>query len=408
MKRFMDVIVSVLLLVSLTACSDGGNAMPVQDYPLEDGTVTEILTSNGFDLSAFVSFYNDSDTTGYTYNYALDNFDETGNCEGEPVVYGTLQLEWGGEDGKSVKMVCMEDDSEFADIDSFENLKKSVYVACDVYGGIENKKQIADDFIVAIKDGKMFEDTMPYWESEYDGIFVRADFLPAHDDMPVTFRQFEVYGRERKAWKDGRWERTLQMFVDMNPYKYTLETLDHPDPLTGEQAADIISGNRWNIAISEVTNEAQTAGTERHLYDMTLPDGTRVGSVGIHYDKSGKSVGFTYLIANTDIYRSDAGVEFAVKTTCDFYGGIEDSDGLSEKVKSVLANKEFEYNQHGDPHCLIEHNGVYCMLHFGAKTPKVYEFTGFNLYSKTSLQAGIYNAAKNDNWYRKIYSELYE
>lgn len=408
MKKFIAVLISVLLLVFFTACSDSSNTVPVQDYPMENRTVTEILTSNGFDLSAFVSFYNDSDTTGYTYNYALDNFDETGNCEGEPVVYGTLQLEWGGEDGKSVKMVCMEDDSEFADIGSYENLKKSVYVACDVYGGIENKKQIADDFIAAIKDGKMFEEVLPYWESEYDGIYVRADFLPAHDDMPVTFRQFEVYGRERKAWKDGRWERTMQMFVDMNPYKYTLETLDHPDPLTREQAADIISGNRWDIIVSDVVNEDQTAGTERHLYNMALKDGTQIGSVGIHYDKSGKSVGFTYLIANTDIYQSDEGVEFAVKTACDFYGNIEDPDGLAQKVKGVLADEEFEYNQYGDPHCLIEHNGTYCMLHFGAKTQKVYEFTGLTLYSKESLQAGIYSVVKNDNWYRKIYSELYE
>ena len=302
----------------------------------------------------------------------------------------------------------MEDESEFADISNYGNIRKSVYVACDVYGGIENKQQIADDFIAAIKDGVMFEEVLPQWDAEYNGVYVRGEFLPSVDDEPVTFREFEIYDQKRKEWYDGRYERAIQIIVNMNPYMYTLEEINHPAGLTKEQANNIISDNQWNFVVSEVIDEAQTAGVKRHLYYLTADTGEQVGTVGIIYNKAGKSTGFSYNISNTDAYLSSAGIEFAVKAVCDFYGGVEDTDGLADKVITALANKTFEYNQYGDPHCIIEHNGLYCLLNFGAKTPKVYEFTGLNLYDKDSLQAGIYTVTKTDDWYEKIYTEIFE
>ena len=408
MKKFVSVLLSALMVLSLAGCSGETLTTEIGDYPLDNEVVTQILVSNGFDLNAYVSRYDDTDKTGYTYSYTIDNFDENYEYEGEPSVYGILQLEWDGEDGKCVNMICMEDESEFADISNYDNIRKSVYVACDVYGGIENKQQIADDFISAIKDGAMFEEALPQWDAEYNGVYVHGEFLPSVDDAPVTFREFEIYDQTRKQWYDGRYERAIQIIVDMNPYMYTLEEINHPAGLTKEQANNIISDNQWNFVVSEVIDEAQTAGVKRHLYYLTADTGEQVGTVGIIYNKSGKLTGFSYNISNTDAYLSSAGVEFAVKAACDFYGGVEDIDGLADKVITALANKTFEYNQYGDPHCLIEHNGMYCLLNFGAKTPKVYEFTGLNLYDKDSLQAGIYTAIKNDDWYKKIYTELFE
>ena len=228
----------------------------------------------------------------------------------------------------------MEDESEFADISNYDNLRKPVYTACDVYGGIENKKQIADDFISALKDGKIFADALPVWNAEYTGVFVNADFLPAHDDMPVTFRKFEIYDRTRKDWYDSRYERALQIIVDMNPYMYTLEELDHPDALTKEQVNGIISGNQWGLSVSELIDENQTAGAERDIYQLALPEGTPTATAAVHYNKSGKSTSFSYRIADTDISRSDAGIEFAVKTACNLYGDIDNVDGLAEKSQN--------------------------------------------------------------------------
>ena len=111
------------------------------------------------------------------------------------------------------------------------------------------------------------------------------------------------------------------MFVDMNPYMYTLEKLDHPDALTKEQANNIVLNNQWDFAVSDVIDEEQTAGVERHLYYLTADNGAQVGTAGIIYNKSGKSTSFSYNISNTDVYQSDAGIEFAVRTVCDFYGG---------------------------------------------------------------------------------------
>ena len=238
MKKTVSVLLSIIMLLSLTACSDN-NISKIGDYPLENEVVTQILRSNDFDLNTYVSRYDNTDKTGHTYSYTIDNFDENYECEGEPSVYGILQLEWDGEDGKSVKLVCMEDESEFADISNYDNIRKSVYVACDVYGGINNKEQIADDFIAAIKDGTLFEQDFPCWDAEYNGIYVQGEFMPKINDEPVTFREFEVYDQTRKDWYDSRFERALQMFVDMNPYMYTLEKLDHPDALTKEQANNI-------------------------------------------------------------------------------------------------------------------------------------------------------------------------
>ena len=407
MKKTVSVLLSIIMLFSLTACSDN-NISKIGDYPLENEVVTQILRSNDFDLNTYVSRYDNTDKTGHTYSYTIDNFDENYECEGEPSIYGILQLEWDGEDGKSVKLVCMEDESEFADISNYDNIRKSVYVACDVYGGINNKEQIADDFIAAIKDGTLFEQDFPCWDAEYNGIYVQGEFMPKINDEPITFREFEVYDQTRKDWYDSRFERALQMFVDMNPYMYTLEKLDHPDALTKEQANNIVLNNQWDFAVSDVIDEEQTAGVERHLYYLTADNGTQVGTAGIIYNKSGKSTNFSYNISNTDVYQSDAGIEFAVRTVCDFYGGVEDVDGFVEKVSIALTDKAFEYNQYGDPHCIIEHNGVYGLLIFGAKTPKVYEFTGLNLYNKSSLQAGIYSMTKTDDWYKKIYTELFK
>lgn len=408
MKKIAALFLSVVISFSLVACNTQADVISPQNYPLENKTVTDILNNNGFDLNAYVSRYDDTDKTGYTYAYTIDNFDENYECEGEPSIYGVLQLEWDGEDGKSVKMICMEDESEFADISNYDNLRKSVYTVCDVYGGIENKKQIADDFISALKDGKIFADALPVWNAEYNGIFVNADFLPAHDDMPVTFRKFEIYDRTRKDWYDSRDERALKIIVDMNPYMYTLKELDHPDALTKEQVNNIISGNQWGLSVSELIDENQTAGAERDIYQLALPDGTPAATAAVHYNKSGKSTSFSYRIADTDISRSDAGVEFAVKTACSLYGDIDNVDGLAEKVKTAINNKDFEYNQYNDPHCLIEQDGIYCMLIFGKIPGNNYEFTGLNIYNKDSLQAGIYAVAKNDTWYQKIYSELFE
>lgn len=408
MKKILSVVISAAIFTLFVSCNQETAAVPVQDYPIENQTVTELMRSNGFELNASAGFYYDTDSTGYTYNYALDNFDENGNCEGEASVYGTLQLQWGGEDGKSVRMICTDNESEFADILNIKNLKKTVYTACDVYGGIENKKQIADDFIAAIREGKILEDILPVWKAEYNGIFVNADFLPAHDDIPVTFREFEIYDQARKDWYDSRDERALQIIVDMNPYMYTLEKLDHPDALTQEQVNNIISANQWGLSVSGLIDENQTAGAERDIYRLSLPDGTPVATAAVHYNKSGKSTSFSYRIADTDISRSDAGIEFAVKTACNLYSDIDDVDGLAEKVKTAINNRDFEYNQYNDPHCLIEQDGIYCMLIFGKIPGRSYEFTGLNIYNKDSLQAGIYAVTQNDIWYQKIYSELFE
>ena len=81
---------------------------------------------------------------------------------------------------------------------------------------------------------------------------------------------------------------------------------------------------------------------------------------------------------------------------------------LLKKVKTAINNKDFEYNQYNDPHCLIEQDGIYCMLIFGKIPGNNYEFTGLNIYNKDSLQAGIYAVAKNDTWYQKIYSQIFE
>lgn len=211
MKKVISVLLSMITLISFTACSDDKNIVEIGDYPLENEVVTQILHANGFDLNTFVSFYDNDDKTGYTYTYAIDNFDENYECKGEPVIYGALQLEWDGEDGKSVKMICMEKESEFADIFNYDNIRKSVYVACDAYGGIDNKEQIADDFIAVIKDGTLFEEDFPRWDAEYNGIYVQGDFMPKIDGEPITFREFEVYDQTRKVWYDTRYERTLRM-----------------------------------------------------------------------------------------------------------------------------------------------------------------------------------------------------
>jgi len=214
MKKCTSVLLAIIMLLSLTACSDDKNVIEIGDYPLENEVITQILHSNNFDLNTYVSFYDDTDKTGYRYTYAVDNFDENGDCKGEPSIYGALQLEWNGEDGKSVKMICMEDESEFADISNYDNIRKSVYVACDAYGGIENKQQIADDFISAIKDGTLFEEDFPCWDAEYNGIYVQGEFMPKTEDEPITFHEFEVYDQTRKDWYDTRYERTLQMIKD--------------------------------------------------------------------------------------------------------------------------------------------------------------------------------------------------
>ncbi len=218
MRKRILLTFTILMTCLFSSCGED-KVIDVKDYPLKNETVTEVLASNGFDLSTYSSFYDEEDETGITYTYFLDNFDESGNCTGEPSVYGILNLEWGGEDGKSVEMVCMYEDSRFADITNYDNLKKTVYVACDVYGNTENKKQIADDFITAVKEGSIFEDeeSLPVWENEYNGVYVKAEFLYGIDGKPFVFRSFELYDESRKEWYDNSFERIMQMFVDMNP-----------------------------------------------------------------------------------------------------------------------------------------------------------------------------------------------
>ena len=407
MKKLFSIILSAVISVSFAACGSQPPAVQTAEYPLENQAVSQILKNRKFNLNTQLSFYDDSDTSGYTYTYSIDNTDETGNFVGELSMYGILQLEWGGEDGKSIQMVSMYDDSEFADITNYDNLRKSVLVACDVYGGIENPGQIADDFIAAVKKGDIFSEVLPTWNSAYNGVYVKAEFLPDRNGESFTFRSFEIFDQIRKDWYASRDQRALQLFVDMNPYMFTLEKLEHPPALTQQQVNDIIAGNQWGATATKVNSGSQTAGSERHLYEMRLADDTWIGSAGLFYNKSGKSTSFSFIPGNTDIHTTDSGVEFAVKTACRIYGDVEDIDGLAQKVKTALENKDFEYNQYNDPHCLIEHNGLYCTLNFSMKTPKVYEFTGLNLYNRNSLQAGIYSMVKTDNWHEKIYNRYF-
>ena len=416
MKKLVALITALILSACLVSCGNSDTDVSTErEFPLDEEAVTKILHDNDIPLYSTISYYDETDQNGKTLNFAIDSYDEADMTADEIVVFGTLQLSWGGEDGRSVTMICMEDDGEYADISNTKNLKKIAMAACDFYGGIADRDKIANYFVKAVKNGDIYDENsvLSSWNAEYDGLYFSASFLPAHDDMPVTFRDFEIYDRTRKQWYDGRWERALQTMVDMNPYMFTMEDIQHPDAPSADEINRLIAHNSLGLSVTGQEEQGLTAGRVQYMYMLTAPGEEKYGAVAaIRYSASGKSTAVQYMPTQSDICLSDISAKTATEIACAIYGGVENADELARKVQTAVDNKDFEYNSYGEPCLLIEHEGLYCLPSFGTlmnedgtKGPQI--VTSVGIYNIDSLRAAIYVTKEHNSWHNDLYNRLY-
>lgn len=166
MKKLAAFVLSIVLVLTLTGCSAEEKEHTANTFPLTQGDINQILTDNGlpFAVQSFTEMPATEDYGQYyNHNYVL--------CDITDEAYGQASVQFlFGDIGNRVRFTYLVSipgtSPAHRYIEKEDAVQKAVAVACDLYGGFENKDKLAEkiDNAIAKDDLRHYEDGIVWYE----------------------------------------------------------------------------------------------------------------------------------------------------------------------------------------------------------------------------------------------------
>ena len=406
MKKIICVLLCAVTLC-LTACGES-YTVTENTFPVEAQQATDIFQNYqlNYVLSDKYIMRGEEGVESYGYSINSPNSDEKG-------YYGSIYIYTGEETGRKIGY-SSNWDREISGID-FDNLKKIAMAVCDIYGEIENKDRIVNDFIAfATSLEKKTEIRSEEWEAVYGQLYFNAYLTVNKDGVTRSLNSFSIRNEQRKEFDDGAEAREAQRYIESNPYKFTDKKIKHPRPITAEKIKKIFDASPLDF---KITTTEDMAGYEFHgsktvTYMFKAGDRTEeCGGISTNYNLSGKRVvlELTYLYDDAiEIITRDDYITEATKIVCQVYGKVKDEDRLLEKVQQKIEQENADYKKLNSSTWYVENKGMYVVAEHGRfKMNDIRTAcTRLWLFTKDSLQAEFYQYRDDDGWQGQIYRDV--
>ncbi|MBQ7903972.1 MAG: hypothetical protein IJ362_09595 [Oscillospiraceae bacterium] len=406
----MKKITALLLLLAaicLPACGES-HKVTESEIPLETEMVTEIFQSYNLPYVCTTKGINGFFEYCDCYDYSIDNPDVKNHFG----YYGNVQMYDDEKCGRKV-LYYINSDREIP-VEDTDRLRAVASAVCDMYGDMENKSEIIDDFIAFMESGKCRENPKgkdSVWEFQSGDLYFETGFHWKPDGSARTLTEFTIYDKTRKKFDDAAPERELRKAIERNPYKYTDKKQNFPK----EPSADKVNGFLEDSGLALTArdySEMELYGTKNVIYNLTNKDGKGLGRLSLEYNKSGTEVSIGINPMGDEaigLLMEDDYVINAAKVLCQVYGRVKDADGLIEKVEQKIAEEHSDYKKHNSESWYIENKGMYIVAYYDwfRLNDKSTVCNTLYLYSKDTLKAALYTAKDTDSWEGQLYREIF-
>ena len=407
MKKVMAVII-LLVTVCLPACGKSYNVVEIR-FPIEEQQATDVFYSHqlSYIMGDRYTLTGEEGVESYGYSINSPNNNEEG-------YYGNIYLYTGEVSGRKIEYNSNWDRKISAT--DFDNLTKMAMALCDLYGEIENKERIVNDFISFAdsiekkKDGESKE-----WEAEYGRLYFKAYLTVNKDGVTRSLNSFSIRNEQRKEFDDGAKAREAQRYIESNPYRFTDKKLRHPKSISAEKMKKILDSSTldFHLMNTEDVEGYEIHGSKTVSYRFSAGDSKEdCGGVSTNYNLSGKRVvleiNYMYEDAIEVMLKNDFITE-ATKIVCRVYDDVKDEKGLLEKVQHKIRDENADHKKFNSSTWYVENKGMYLVAEHGLFKPKDIRTTCTRvwLFTKDSLRAEFYSYREDEGWQGQLYRELF-
>ncbi len=396
------------MALCFTACSESYNVTE-NPFPVGERQATDIFCNYRLDYVMGDRYTMSAEEGVAAYGYSINSTDND-----EKGYYGNIYIYTGEESGRKIEY-SSNWDREISATD-YESLSKIAMAVCDMYGEIENKEKIVNDFIsfaesmAEKQDGESKE-----WKAEYGQLYFTAYLTINNDGCTRNLNSFSIRDKQRKEFDDGANDREAQRYIESNPYKFTDKKMKYPKPITAENMKKIFDSSTldFHIINTEDVEGYETHGSKTVSYQFRAGDKQEsCGDISTNYNLSGKRVvlEMTYMYEDAiEVMTQDDFISEAAKIVCQVYGNVKGEDGLLEKVGQKVRQENADYKKFNSDTWYVENKGMYLVAEHGRFRVKDTRTACLRvwLFTKDSLRAELYSYREEPGWEGELYREVF-
>ncbi len=406
MKRFVYMMLCAVMLC-FTACGESYTVVE-KPFPLDEQQATVVFQNYELDYILADRYTMNAEQGVEAYGYSINSPDNS-----EKGYYGNIYLYTGEKSGRRIEYSSNWDRKILAT--DVETLNKIVMAVCDIYGEIENKEKIVNDFIsFAAKTEKKDKLESEEWQAVYGQLYFNAYITANKDGTERTLNSFSIRNKQRKEFDDGAKEREAQRYIESNPYKFTDKKTKYPRPVTAKKMKEIFDTSPldFTLAATEDTAGYEIHGSKTVAYMFRAGESTEdCGCVSTNYNVSGKRVilEMTYMYEDAvEVMTQNDFIIEAAKIVCRVYGDVKDEEGLIEKAEQKVRQENADCNRFNSSTWYVENKGMYLVAEHGRFRPEDARTACIRLwlFTKDSLRAEFYPYRENDGWEGQLYREI--